>query len=163
MLKVYFAGPDIFYPDYEKRKEKIRDLCIKSDIEPLFPSDYGQTDPEMIFLGNLVLIRKADAIIANLNPFRSEIEPDSGTVLECGLAYGMGKPDIVRIGYVSDQRSQIEKLGTDVCSDGSLVENFNLPVNLMLAHCLNKIVGSLEEAILLLHKIPRFAQIFEQS
>ena len=151
MLKVYFAGPDVFYPDYEKCKAKIRDLCAKSDIEPLFP-DHEQTDSEMIFLANLALIRKADAIIANLNPFRGEIEPDSGTVLECGLAYGMGKSNIVRIGYVSDQRSQIEKLG-DTYSDGSSVENFSLPVNLMLAHCVNEIVGSVEEAILTVHKM----------
>ncbi|WP_434778533.1 nucleoside 2-deoxyribosyltransferase [Neisseria sp. Ec49-e6-T10] len=149
MIKVYFAGPDIFYPDYEQHKLKIRGLCLRSGIEPLFPDDNNLTDPHQICLSNIGLIKQADAVIANLNPFRSILEPDSGTAFECGLAFGMAKNII---GYVEDLRPQVEKLGKKVSADGSSVEDFGLPVNLMLAYCLD-LASSLEEAILHLCQI----------
>ncbi len=150
MLKVYFAGPDIFRADYESHKILIRNLCLQSGIKPLFPDDNNQTDPQMIFFSNIGLIKEADAVIANLNPFRSGTEPDSGTSFECGLAFALDK---TIIGYLADLRPLIDKIGKGIDPvTGTSVENFNLPVNLMLAKCAD-LVASVEEAILTVCKI----------
>ena len=85
-------------------------------------------------------------MVANLNPFRSQTEPDSGTAFECGMAFALDKR---MIGYIEDQRSQVDKIGDMTDKNNAVVENFNLPLNLMLAHSLN-IVATAEEAILLL-------------
>ena len=155
MLKVYFAGPDIFRSDYETHKILIRNLCAQAGIEPLFPDDNNQTDPQMIFFSNIGLIKEADAVIANLNPFRSDTEPDSGTSFECGLAFALDK---IIIGYLADFRPMIDKIGDNIDSvTGTTVENFNLPVNLMLAQC-GDLVASVEEAILTVCKIDHLPQ-----
>lgn len=156
MLKVYFAGPDVFYPDYDSYMLRFKHLCFRAGIEPLFPTDNQlddsntQTLPlsKQIFNGNIELIRRADAVIANLNPFRSRTEPDSGTAFECGMAFALGK---IMIGYIEDQRSQVDKIGDITDQNNASVENFNLSLNLMLAHSLN-IVATVEEAILLLRQ-----------
>ena len=73
-------------------------------------------------------------MIANLNPFRGD-EPDSGTCFEAGYAFAKGK---TVYGYVSDARTLREKLG-EADENGFSVENFGLPLNLMLS-CAAKIV-----------------------
>ena len=92
--------------------------------------------------------------MANINPFRG-LEPDSGTAFEIGCAVALGKRVIA---YLSDTRSQIEKLAahhpgilmdtqrpTD--PDGNAIENFGLPVNLMLAVPSQIVKGTLEDAL----------------
>ena len=43
-----------------------------------------------IYVSNVDLIRNCDAVLANMTPFRGDIEPDSGTVFEVGMAIAMG-------------------------------------------------------------------------
>jgi len=92
-------------------------------------------------------------LIANLNPFRGVIEPDSGTVFECAYAFAKGK---WVIGYLGDQRDVLTKLrqaetgppaDKKICPDGTWVEDFGLPLNLMLARGLTALTGSLDGAI----------------
>jgi nucleoside 2-deoxyribosyltransferase len=157
-MKVYFAGPDVFYPDYADRKEAWKKKCREAGIAPIFPGDggllpfYTASVSQLVFHNNIECIRVADAVIANLNPFRGQIEPDSGTVLECGYAYALGK---TVVGVVADRRSQIEKLQfvsftnekKVVCfSDGSEIENYGLPLNLMVFQAIEKLVGSMDDA-----------------
>ena len=150
-IKIYFAGPDVFRPDYESVKRRIRQLCIPAGAEAIFPDDNNQTDPLKIFLVNVGLIRKADGVIANLNPFRSETEPDSGTAFECGLAFALGKKVI---GYMSDLRPMVDKFGgTTDPKTQTAVENFDQPANLMLVQCTDIIVDSVEAAILTVCKV----------
>ena len=73
-------------------------------------------------------------MIANLNAFRGR-EPDSGTCFEVGYAFAKGKKVY---GYVSDARTMREKLG-GADENGFSVEDFGLPLNLMLS-CAAKIV-----------------------
>ena len=104
------------------------------------------------------MISEADAVIANLDPFRG-CEPDSGTCFEIGCAIALGKQIIA---YLADTRSQLDKLaefyggtlarreGRAVDPDGLTIENFELPVNLMLGISCQIVQGGLEDAVLAL-------------
>jgi nucleoside deoxyribosyltransferase len=153
-MKIYFAGPDVFRTDYGSVAEKIKSLSKERGIVPLIPGDgNGPMDPVRIFEENIALIRESDGVIANMNPFRSPAEPDSGTAFEAGFAYALGKWVIA---YLADRRDLIDKLrespigppeGSSVCRDGTTVEDMRLPLNLMIAVSAIKIALSLEEAI----------------
>jgi nucleoside 2-deoxyribosyltransferase len=47
---------------------------------------------QRIDAGKLALIRRCDAVVANLRPCRGQVEPDSGTVFEVGVAIALGEP-----------------------------------------------------------------------
>jgi nucleoside 2-deoxyribosyltransferase len=154
MKTIYFAGPDIFDPEYPRLKAEIKAWCAPLGVRPLLPGDQefeGQEGAEAIFRHNLALIDQAEGVLANLNPFRGVIEPDSGTVFECAYAYGRGK---WVIGYLADRRDLLARLRSCGFSqdglldrDGRWVEDFGLPLNLMLARALTAMAGSLEEAL----------------
>ena len=91
MRTIYLAGPDVFSQHYPQQKTEIRAMCAASGLTPLLPGDLELDTAEAIFRHNLALIEQADGVIANLNPFRGVIEPDSGTVFECAYAYAKGK------------------------------------------------------------------------
>lgn len=154
---IYLAGFHVFRPDAVEEGQRMRESCRRYGFEGLFPLDkenYDNLGPmdtaAMIFHANEGLIREAEIIMANLNPFRGA-EPDSGTVFECGLGYALGKK---LYGYVTDGRSMRERLGasidpdTRLYSDGMHVEDFDLPLNLMLAVPMDIVIGGLEECLL---------------
>lgn len=151
---VYFAGPDLFFAGYRRKKEFLREVCEAKNIYPLFPGHDEISDPNVIFRENVAKIREAHVVIANLKPFRSSIEPDSGTAFECGLAWSSGIPVI---GICQDRRPMMLRIdpsthlcndeGLLTCSDGAVIENFGFPVNLMLATCATAIVTTVVDAI----------------
>ena len=134
MKKIYLAGFDVFAPDAVQRGAKMKMMCANTRSSVLYPFDNEANTAQEIFAGNCGLIDSADIVIANLNPFRGA-EPDSGTCFEVGYAIAKGK---TVYGYVSDARSLREKLG-ERDENGFSVENFGLPLNLMLA-CSARIV-----------------------
>jgi nucleoside 2-deoxyribosyltransferase len=128
MKSVYLAGFDVFYPDAVQRGARMKLACAERGILGMYPYDNEADNPQEIFEGNLAFIRKADIVVANLNPFRGQ-EMDSGTAFELGYAHALGKE---LWGYLEDDRPMQERLGkTD--ADGFSVENFGYPVNLMIA------------------------------
>ena len=148
MMRVYIAGPDVFRPDASLWAESVHSLLARHGHQALIPLDGEEVTATGIYRANVEMIRSADAVLANLNPFRGH-EPDSGTCFEVGLAIAQGKPVI---GYIRDGRSQKEKIGhsdTDRPLDthGLHVENFGLPLNLMLATPCRIVVGDLTAAI----------------
>lgn len=153
---IYLAGFHVFRPDAVEEGRRMRESCRRYGFEGLFPLDkenydnLGKRDTAaMIFHANEGLIREAEIVMANLNPFRGT-EPDSGTVFECGLGFALGKK---LYGYLSDGRRLNERLGeaidadTKLYTDGMYVENFDLPLNLMLAVPMDIVIGSLEECL----------------
>ena len=133
---IYLAGLDVFAPDAKDRGKKMQELCTKMGYTGLYPLDNEADTAAEIFAGNCALIDCADAVIANLNPFRGA-EPDSGTCFEVGYACAKGK----RVyGYISYARLRLEKQG-EFDKNGFAVENFGLPVHLMLASCAKIVVG----------------------
>ncbi|AJY75235.1 nucleoside 2-deoxyribosyltransferase [Paenibacillus beijingensis] len=154
--KAYLAGFEVFRPDAAEYGKRMKALCEQYGLEGLYPLDKeiqplpDRTDTaKAIFEGNIRLIDKADLIIANLNPFRG-VEPDSGTVFECGYGYARGKK---LYGYIADGREQQQKLRADIdpaagtYKDGMTVENFGLPLNLMLAIPMEIVAGTFEDCL----------------
>lgn len=147
-MRVYIAGPDVFRPDAQSWAESIRTLLIRHGHQALIPLDGEEVAAAGIYRTNVEMIRSADAVLANLNPFRGH-EPDSGTCFEVGWAVAQGKPVI---GYISDGRSQKDKIGQGdadrpLDANGLHIENFGLPLNLMLATPCRIVVGDLAAAI----------------
>ncbi len=128
MTSIYLAGFDVFAPDAVQRGRQMKQLCAAQGLVGLYPLDNEAVDAQAIFQGNCALIDEADWVIANVNPFRGA-EPDSGTCFEVGYAFAKGKKIIL---YLDDGRTMRQKLG-DADENGFAVEDFGLPVNLMLA------------------------------
>jgi nucleoside 2-deoxyribosyltransferase len=148
MTSVYLAGPDVFLPDaFEIGRRKI-ELCGRHGLTGLYPLDNAidatAEDASLrIFRGNETMMIAADAIIANLTPFRGP-GADAGTVYELGYMAGRGK---LCLGYSNDPSCYADRVRqfTDVVSsDGRLVdalgltvEDFGLSDNLMMIHALD--------------------------
>ncbi len=150
-MKIYLAGPDIFRPDAHEWSVNARDLCRQHGFEALTPFDHGETEPNRIYEGNLELIRKAQIVVANLNPFRG-CEPDSGTAFELGYALALGKK---LWAYIDSARPMLERirrseaLSADAKHDnqGMAIEDFGRPLNLMLALSTHLVEGDLAACI----------------
>lgn len=142
MKKIYLAGFDVFAPDAVQRGAKMKMMCAEKGFVGLYPFDNEADTAQEIFVGNCRLIDSADIVIANLNPFRGA-EPDSGTCFEVGYAVAKGK---TVYGYVSDARSLREKLG-EQDENGFSVENFGLPLNLMLSCSVRIVEGDFAAAL----------------
>lgn len=154
-MKIYLAGPDVFRPDALAWAENGRHLCAAHGHQALIPLDGVETTAAGIYHANIALIRSADAVLANLNPFRG-CEPDSGTCVEVGFALALDKPVI---GYLDRPESSTERVarlqgsplvahaGRQLDRDGLFVEDFGLPLNLMLAIPVKLVIGGLAEAL----------------
>jgi nucleoside 2-deoxyribosyltransferase len=159
---VYLAGPDVFYADVHSRAAKMRETLAEIGMTGLFPLD-GDLTPERfpdkqtlaiaIARANEALMRRADMVIANIQPWRGP-EADDGTAYEIGFMAALGKPIVL---YTSDRRPFFRRIvddcyGGDVYNDGALirgrrddfmVEDFGLADNLML---INAAVAAAERA-----------------
>jgi nucleoside 2-deoxyribosyltransferase len=147
-MQIYLAGPDVFLPDARTIGQRKRELCIRYGVEGLFPLD-NQIDITLpnasllIFRGNEAMMDKADAVIANLTPFRGP-SADAGTVYELGYMAGRGK---LVLGYSNDPAPYAERVGSMFplkISDGRLIDHCNHVVedfgridNLMIVHALD--------------------------
>ncbi len=149
MQKIYLAGFEVFAPDAVRRGAEMKRACAEFGCVGLYPLDNEAADAHAIFTGNLALIDRCDAVIANLDPFRGR-EPDSGTAFEIGYAHAKGK----RIyGYVSDARTLREKHGSSD-ENGFSVEDFGMAVNLMLGCAATIVQGGLRECLAQLTREP---------
>ena len=148
-MKIYLAGPDVFLPDAIGIGRRKTDICARHGLTGLYPLDnavdLSAGDASLaIFRGNQAMMDAADAIIANLTPFRGP-GADAGTVYELGYMAGRGK---LLLGYSNDPIAYADRVGrfdkvtksasghlTD--SAGLTVENFGWPDNLMMIHALD--------------------------
>jgi nucleoside 2-deoxyribosyltransferase len=148
MTKIYLAGPDVFLPDAVELGRRKVELCGRYGLIGLYPLDNAidTAAPDaslQIFRGNQTMMIEADAIIANLTPFRGP-GADTGTVYELGYMAGRGK---LCLGYTNDPSPYADRVRqfTQVTShDGGLtdalgliVEDFGLSDNLMMIHALD--------------------------
>src|SRR5919205_628536 len=94
-MKIYLAGPDVFLSDALAIGQQKRDICERHGVSGLYPLDsavdLSSRDASLqIFKGLEAMMDAADAIIANLTPFRGP-GADAGTVYELGYMAGRGK------------------------------------------------------------------------
>jgi nucleoside 2-deoxyribosyltransferase len=106
LMKLYLAGPDVFRQDATAWAETARRQTAAAGHQALIPLDGVETTASGIYHANFALIRAADAVLANLNPFRGA-EPDSGTCVEVGIALALGKPVI---GYLAGNETMTQRV-----------------------------------------------------
>jgi nucleoside 2-deoxyribosyltransferase len=148
-MKVYLAGPDVFLPDAVEIGRRKVDLCTRQGLTGLYPLDNvidlsARDASVQIFRGNEAMMNAADAIIANLTPFRGP-GADAGTVYELGYMAARGK---LCLGYSNDSGLYAERVarfaelktseGRLTDAQGLTVENFGLADNLMMIHALDR-------------------------
>jgi nucleoside 2-deoxyribosyltransferase len=144
MRKVYLAGPDVFFPDALAFMAKKAEIAAKYGLKGLNPGDNileFKTTPEQhgyaINAADEALMNEADAIIANLTPFRG-VSADAGTVYELGYMAAQGK---ALFAYTNDARPFSDRIGIWNSEAKALhmpgeaglrAENFQFADNLML-------------------------------
>jgi len=148
MRKIYLAGPDVFLPDALEVGRRKAAICAQYGLSGLYPLDNtvdlaAHTVSLDIFSGNEAMMDAADAIIANLTPFRGP-GADAGTVYELGYMAGRGK---LCLGYSNDPSVYADRArrftavraegGRLIDADGLTVEDFGHGDNLMVIHALD--------------------------
>lgn len=149
-LSVYLSGPDLWFPDAHAHAARKRALCTAAGFtgltpleEDLFETERSEAMAREIYAANLTRLRKADALIANLTPWRGA-SCDAGTAFEAGFMSGRGKPVFGYLNVGDEDEAELrirvldhaggEKDGQGVWRDaeGCEIEDFGLPENLML-------------------------------
>jgi len=158
-MKIYLAGPEVFDINALEIAEELKTICRKYGHEGLFPldnvinADSKKELSKKIFDANIKMIKKADAVIANLNNWRG-FEPDSGTIFEVGFAYALNKKVL---GYIDNpEKSYLEKVVENaetknispfiLDNNEKIIEDFDNPVNLMISESTD-IYSSFEECV----------------
>jgi nucleoside 2-deoxyribosyltransferase len=148
-MRVYLAGPDVFLPDAADRAAALKAICARHGLLGVSPLDPLPEAPQAwqalplsqrIARANEAHIRTADAVIANLTPFRGP-SADAGTVFEVGFARALERPVF---GWTNDaadfftrSRRFVGTVTADATGawrdrDGMLLESFGLQDNLMI-------------------------------
>jgi len=133
-MRVYLAGPDVFFPNAMEIGQAKKDICAQFGFEGVCPLD---ADFSGLFeLGNpadrgymsfnlmVELMDSCDLVIANMTPFRGP-SMDVGTAVEIGYMHGCGKPVFGYTNVVADYADRVEP-------DGFFIEPFGLVDNCMV-------------------------------
>lgn len=134
--KIYLAGPEVFFANPASEASKLKEICTENSLEGWFPTDadYPPEDQsplmaERLYLGNVGLLDKCDAVIANMSPFRG-VSMDVGTAFEIGYAIAQGKPVF---GWSNEHDvSYHNRAKQQRIDDGMTVENYAITDNLMV-------------------------------
>lgn len=143
-LRVYLAGPEVFFPDPFREARIKKNACAEYGFEGVFPLDaelrVDHLPPDLradaIRRANLDLIRSCQLLIANMMPFRGP-GMDGGTAFEMGYAAALGMPIFayseIPGSYAERVPCERDSDGRLIDADGLLVEDFGLRDNLMMA------------------------------
>lgn len=160
MKKIYIAGFDVFETNSIEIGKKYVKLCEEYGFIGLYPLDnivnFNQEKNKIaqdIYKANVDLINQSDIVIANINPFRGK-EADSGTIWECGYASALGKKVYAYMNkkqnYIDSFSNEEKKLldNTFVDLDNKVIEDFDYPINLMIACSVESIIfGGFEDCL----------------
>lgn len=163
-LSVYLAGPEVFFADHAQRYAAIKDCCKQFDLVGHSPLDNAlplegtpSANAHAIYQANVQLIERCDAVLAHMGDFRG-CEPDAGTVFEVGYAIAQGKPVVAwGHGLTQEYRQRVRarlQLPPDAERDTERaeIENFGLPLNLMLACSCIELAENYQQALAALAK-----------
>jgi nucleoside 2-deoxyribosyltransferase len=147
-VRVYLAGPEVFLPNAREMLDRKIALTRAAGLIPVSPGDLAIPDTPTKKLKGLAisaideqLMRSADAIIANLTPFRG-IHADTGTCYELGFMCALGKAAYAytnvaanhfdRTAALYDGAITLDAAGRPRALDGLAVEDFDMIDNLMM-------------------------------
>jgi nucleoside 2-deoxyribosyltransferase len=145
---VYLAGPEVFLPNAREILDLKIALTREAGLVPVSPGDLGipklESKHELGLAISAIderLMNSADAIIANLTPFRG-IAADTGTCFELGYMCAQGKPAYAYTNVKADHAERarqyfgsgwyIDEHGTMRGPDGMLMEDLGFVDNLMM-------------------------------
>lgn len=145
-LRVYLAGPEVFFPDAIAQGAEKKRLCAEAGFEGVYPLDNSVDtaglSPEaiarVISHGNEALMRSADLLVANCTPFRG-VSMDAGTAFEIGFMRALGQPVFGYSNVAADYARRVRETPAaaqaawDAQTRQADVENFGLAENLMIA------------------------------
>lgn len=147
-MKLYLAGPEVFLDDAREIGRRKQALCAAYGFTGLYPLDPAPDAGDgrgsaAIFAANLGLMRQADALIANLTPFRG-LSGDVGTAFEVGFCAALGKPVMAYSAVPGEMKARaLAQIGPaagaapSLLADGFHVEDFGHFDNLMLAEAVS--------------------------
>ena len=150
IASVYLSGPERWLADAGDLAARQRRICDAAGIEPLFWADEtlrerdgSEAMARELYTTALASIRKADAVVANLTPWRGPSAHPS-VAFEAGFASALQKPVFAFINLENEDdaeyRERVERLlgasmdGTGLWfdGDGAEIEDFGLPETAML-------------------------------
>lgn len=147
---LFLSGPDLWFPDAADLMARRRQVCdaagfraVSGRDSPLVETEPSEAMAREIYAGVLERLRSADAVIANLTPWRGA-SADSGVAFEVGFAAALGKPVLAYLNVGSEEeaeyRGRVERIfggmpgpdGRPRDGEGGEIEDFALPETLML-------------------------------
>ena len=145
---VYLAGPEVFLPNAREMLDRKIALTREAGLIPISPGDLEIPKmPTPFELGLAIsgidedLMNRADAIIANLTPFRG-IAADTGTCFELGYMCAQGKPAFAFTNVRADHGERTRAYfngewhrdadGMPRGLDGMMIEDLGMVDNLMM-------------------------------
>ena len=147
---LWLAGPEPWLPDANAQSARQRALCHDNGFTGLTPPAAAAGDPadseiqaRELYAGRMAMLRRADAGVVNLTPWRGP-SCDASTAFEAGVLAGLGKPvfaylnvlDEIQAEYVDRVEAQVgaqrDAAGVWRDGDGCAVEDFGLPETVML-------------------------------
>ena len=151
VASVFLAGPDPWFPDPAPHLTRRDELVRAAGLSPVAPSvgaglgeeERSEVTARLIYADTLSSLRAADAVIANLTPWRGA-SCDPATAFQCGFAAAQGKPVLAYMNLQdeddADPRGRIEALfgampdarGCWRDPEGCEIEDFYLPETIML-------------------------------
>jgi nucleoside 2-deoxyribosyltransferase len=170
MRKLYLTGPAVLHPDAQAISVRLKAFCRSCGFEGFWAGDDRDTSSQMIFVATREAIRRVDAVIADIGPFRGP-HADVGTAFQIGLAYQAGIPVFAHTGafrpnaemdavplidriwfgeYAPRENRRYFKAGEDGRwrdKDGFEVENFGHAECAMIFYAIRSLTFSAVEAI----------------
>lgn len=145
---LYLAGPESNLPDADEHGQLQAALCqamgfdlLKAD--PIEGPDLTEIRAREIYADRVSRMRRADAAVINLTPFRGPTA-DPAAAFEAGFIAGLGKPVFAWLNVTEEDHGELrDRIASHVGArlesdgawrdpDGCLIEDFGLPESLML-------------------------------
>ena len=147
-VRVYLAGPEVFLPNARQQLDAKIALTREAGFIPVSPGDLAIPKmPSKHETGLAIseiderLMLSADAIIANLTPYRGH-NADTGTCFELGFMCALGKAAFAYTNVAADHRARQHAHYAGAIapggdgrlrgSDGLLIEDVDMIDNLMM-------------------------------
>lgn len=147
---LYLAGPEVWFPNVGAHFGLRQHLCAEHGFTMLLPdsADLRELEPgevmaREIYAERVARMRRADAAIINLTPWRGPAA-DPGTAFEAGFLSGLGKPVFAYMNIPAEEDAeyrdrvdahlgaQLDEDGVWRDGDGAVIEDFGLPETIML-------------------------------
>ena len=157
-LVVYLAGPEVFLPNAREQLDRKIALTRAAGLVPLAPGDLRiSPQPTKRLIGHAIsavdeeMMDSADAIIANLTPYRG-VSADTGTCFELGYMCAKGKLAYGYTNVAEDFRARligyyggkvhVDDAGLLRGSDGLTIDDVDMSDSLMMQGGIERRGGS---------------------